>query len=208
MTEIIALIILIACSAVGFFAIFFTTFGTLIILIGAVIYAFMTGFSIITLKSLVIILVLYLIGEVFENLSVIFGTKTMGASNCAVVGAIVGGILGATFGAGIFGIGLIPGTFLGIFLGAFLVELVLKRDLIKSLKAGTGGIIGRLGSVVIKVVLALIMFWIMIASIAGVGLESLGFEKVNIHIESSLTSYPSLCSGRKLRVSSYELKRW
>ncbi len=81
MTEIIALIILIAFSAVGFMAIFFTTFGTLIILIGAVIYAFMTGFTILTIKSMVIILVLYLIGEVFENVSVILGTKKMGASN-------------------------------------------------------------------------------------------------------------------------------
>ena len=184
MMEILALIILIIFSVVGFLAIFFTTFGTLIILIGALIYAVMTGFSILTIKTMVILLVLYLIGEVFENLSVIFGTKKMGASNLAVIGAVLGGIVGATLGVAALGIGVIPGTFLGIFLGAFLVELILKRDLVKSLKAGTGGLLGRLGSIVVKVIIALIMFWMMIVYIAGPDREGFSFEKTHVQAES------------------------
>ncbi|MBN2121183.1 MAG: DUF456 domain-containing protein [Candidatus Omnitrophica bacterium] len=165
--QLVALIILIVFSIVGFAAIFFTTFGTLIILIGALIYAFLTNFSIFTIKSLVLLLVFYLCGEVFENLSVILGTKKMGASNLAVVGAFIGGLAGAALGVSALGIGIIPGTFLGIFLGAFLAELVLKRDIIKSLKAGTGGLLGRLGSIVFKVIIALIMFLIMATRIIG-----------------------------------------
>lgn len=163
--EIIALAILVIFSLIGFTAIFFTTFGTLIILIGSVFYALLTGFSIISLKVVLILLTLYLCGEVLEYVFIIIGAKKLGASNPAVVGAIIGGIIGALLGAGFFGIGVILGTFLGIFLGAFLVELIIQKDLIKSLKAGAGGILGRIGSIVAKVVTAIIMFTIIASKI-------------------------------------------
>ena len=163
--ETAALAILITFSIVGFAAIFFTTFGTLIIMLGALLYAFMTDFSAITFKILIILSVLYLVGEGIEYLAVIFGAKKLGASNAAVAGAIIGGILGAALGTAFFGVGLILGAFLGIFIGAFLVELVIKRDLIKSLKAGAGSVLGRVGSVIIKVMIAMAMFAILATSI-------------------------------------------
>lgn len=163
--EILALVILILLSLIGFAAIFFTTFGTLVILLGAVLYAFMTGFSIVRLETLLVLLILYLCGEVLEYFFIIIGAKKLGASNAAVVGAIVGGILGAILGAGVFGIGLILGTLVGIFLGAFVVELILQKNLVKSLKAGSGGVLGRLGSIVAKVIIALIMFVILALNI-------------------------------------------
>ena len=57
--EIFALIVLVIFSIAGVVAIFFTTFGTLIVLIGAVLYAFLTGFSIITLKILLVLMLLF-----------------------------------------------------------------------------------------------------------------------------------------------------
>ena len=162
--EMLALAILILFSLIGFTAIFFTTFGTLIILIGSILYALLTGFTIISMKALLVILTLYLCGEVLEYLFVILGAKKLGASNAAVVGAIVGGIVGAILGVAFFGIGIILGTFLGIFLGAFLVELIIHKDLVKSLKAGAGGVLGRVGSIVAKVIIAMIMFAIMISA--------------------------------------------
>ncbi len=163
--EILALVILIPLSLIGFAAIFFTTFGTLVILLGAVLYAFMTGFSIVSLETLLVLLILYLCGEVLEYFFIIIGAKKLGASNAAVVGAIAGGILGAILGAGVFGIGLILGTLVGIFLGAFVVELILQKNLVKSLKAGSGGVLGRLGSIVAKVIIAIIMFVILALNI-------------------------------------------
>lgn len=163
--EILALVILILLSLIGFAAIFFTTFGTLVILLGAVLYAFMTGFSIVSLETLLVLLILYLCGEVLEYFFIIIGAKKLGASNAAVVGAIVGGILGAILGAGVFGIGLILGTLVGIFLGAFVVELILQKNLVKSLKAGSGGVLGRLASIVAKVIIAIIMFVILALNI-------------------------------------------
>ena len=159
--ELVALAILIIFSVIGFAAIFFTTFGTLIILVGAVLYALMTGFSILGLKIILLLFMLYVFGEVLEYIFIIVGAKKLGASNVAVAGAIVGGIAGAILGVGFFGIGLILGTFLGIFLGAFLVELIIQRDLVKSLKAGAGSVLGRLGSIVAKVIISIIMFFIL-----------------------------------------------
>ncbi len=165
--EILALFILIVFSLVGFAAIFFTTFGTLIMLIGAALYALMTQFEVITMTTFLILLTLYLCGEVMEYVFIIIGAKKFGASNAAVGGAIIGGIAGAIVAAPLLGIGLILGAFLGIFLGAFIVELAIQRDLIKSLKAGTGGILGRIGSIAVKVIIAIIMLAIMISRIAA-----------------------------------------
>lgn len=163
--EILAITILISFGLIGFAAIFFTTFGTLIILLGSIIYASLTDFTVLSFQTLAILLTLYLCGEVLEYVCVIIGSKKFGASNAAVGGAIAGGIIGAIAGVPVFGIGLVPGTFLGIFLGAFLVELTLQKDLVKSLKAGVGGVLGRVGSIVAKVIIAIIMFGIIISSI-------------------------------------------
>jgi len=147
---------------VGFAAIFFTTFGTLIILIGAVLYALMTHFDPIRVNTLFLLLVLYLAGEAAEYIFVIVGAKRFGASNLAAVGALVGGIIGAILGGILLGIGLILGAFLGIFLGALAMELCCKKDLTASIKAGVGGVLGRIGSIVVKVLLALVMIGIIV----------------------------------------------
>ncbi len=157
----LALIILLLFSLIGFAAIFFTTFGTFIIMLGTLIYAFLTKFTIITIKDLVILLVLYFFGEACEYIFIIIGGKKFGASNKAIIGALIGAIFGAVLGTTLFGIGIIPGTFLGIFLGAFLVELFSKKSFLRSFKAGTGGVIGRVGSIIAKVVIAFIMFTII-----------------------------------------------
>ena len=159
--EALALAIITIFSLVGFAAIFFTTFGTLIILIGAVLYALLTGFAIITIKTIGILLVLYLGGEALEYVFIIISAKKFGASNKAIIGAIIGGIIGAILGSAFFGIGLILGAFAGIFLGAFLVELMVRKDVVRSLKAGTGGIIGRIGSIIAKVIIAAVMLFMM-----------------------------------------------
>ena len=159
--EMLAIIILVACSVLGFAAIFFTTFGTFIILVGSFVYAFMTDFSILNTQALIILVILYLIGEVSENLFIIIGAKKYGASNLAVAGAFVGGIAGAVIGTSFFGVGLFLSTLLGVFLGAFIVELTLQKDLVKSAKAALGGVIGRILSMGAKIVIALFMFFVI-----------------------------------------------
>jgi len=159
--ELAALVILVIFSMLGFAAIFFTNFGTVIILIGSILYAILTNFSVISIKTLLILLTLYLAGEISEYVFIIAGARKFGSSNKAAIGALIGGILGAIIGAGFFGIGLLLGTFLGVFLGAFLVELFIRKDLLSSLKAGAGAVSGRIASIVAKVIIAIIMFGIM-----------------------------------------------
>ena len=165
--QIFALVILILFALVGFVAIFFTTFGTLIIFIGSILYAFLTKLSVLNIKTLLILLALYLLGEALEYVFIIVGAKKFGGSNAAVVGAIIGGLIGAVVGTGFFGIGIIPGTFLGIFLGALLADFSVNKDFVKSVKAGAGGIMGRIGSVAAKVVIAIIMFSIITTKVVN-----------------------------------------
>jgi uncharacterized protein len=156
--ELLALVCLVLFGVVGFAAIFFTTFGTGIILLGMLLYAFLTEFSAFPIETLSLLVGLYLAGEAFEWLFTILGAKRMGASNAAVVGALIGGMAGAMLGFSVFGIGLFWGTLAGLFSGAFLVELVIKKDWRKSVLAGIGGVLGRLGAIFAKVVIALLMF--------------------------------------------------
>lgn len=163
--KILAFTILCLFSITGFAAIFFTTFGTLIIFIGIIIYALLTKFAVIGTNTLAIILILYILGEAAENVFVILGAKRFGASNAAVAGAIIGGIVGAIAGAPLLGVGIILGTFLGIFLGGFLVELFILGDVAKAIKAGAGGIFGRIGSIAVKVVIAIVMIGLVMVRI-------------------------------------------
>ncbi len=99
--EFLALIILIISIMAGLAAIFFTTFGTLIIVLGCLIYAALTHFGILTAKHLLLLFTLYLCGEVLEYV------------------------------------------------------------FIKSLKAGSGGILGRAGSIIVKLLIAIVMLAII-----------------------------------------------
>jgi hypothetical protein len=160
MIEIAGALLLLLFMLVGLTAVFFTSLGTLIIFTGILLYAFSTGLVIIDIKVLAAVLVLYLIGEGIELLFTIMGVKKFGATNAAVAGALVGAIAGAVGGSAAAGIGIIAGTFIGIFAGGFLAELLVKRSIGGALKAGTGGVIGRLGAVVVKFVIASVMIFI------------------------------------------------
>lgn len=166
--ESVALLLLIFFIVVGFAAIFFTTFGTFIMMAGTLLYAVMTDFEIITPKLLGILFVLYVIGELLEFIFTVIGAKKFGASNAAAVGAVAGGVLGAVIGTGFFGIGIIPGTFCGIFLGAFLVEQLLYKEWRRSFNAGVGSLAGRIGSIVAKCFIAIIMVTIIITRVVSV----------------------------------------
>jgi len=167
--ELLAIIILLISIIVGFVAIFFTTFGTLIIMIGSLIYAALTDFAVLTVRHLIVLSIFYLCGEVLEYAFIIIGAKKFGASNAAILGALIGGTLGAIAGSMSLGVGLIPGVFLGIFLGAFLVELIVHKDLVKSLKAGAGGVLGRIGSVITKLLIAIVMLMIIGSRVISLG---------------------------------------
>jgi hypothetical protein len=145
----------------AWFLSFFGGIGTLLILLGALLYSVFTGFEIITPKVLLALALLYLTGELFDYAFVALGAKLTGASKKAMFGAIIGGLIGAAISLSTFGMGIVPLTLLGIFLGAFLVELKEKGDFLKALRAGVGSLIGRFGAVIFKVLIGLLMLGII-----------------------------------------------
>lgn len=160
--ELAALIVFLIFSILAFILIALTNNGTSLIFIGAFIYAMMTGLAVVDLPALIILFVLFVLGEVLEFVCVICLGKKFGASKQAIIAMIIGGVLGAMLGAPFLGIGAFAGTFLGIFLGAFLVEIVYKRDFKKSLKASLGGVLGRVISMGLKFLIAIAMVTVVI----------------------------------------------
>jgi uncharacterized protein YqgC (DUF456 family) len=162
-----AYVLLILFCAAGFLAIIFTGFGTLLIFLGAVLFAVMTHFAILNFWILGVLLLFFICGEVLDYVAVAAGAKKLGASNAAVIGAALGGILGALAGSFFAGAGLLPGALAGIFCGAFLLEYIFKRDWKQSLKSGIGGLLGSAGAVVLKLVIAFGMIGAIAAGILG-----------------------------------------
>jgi uncharacterized protein len=165
--ELLAVIILLGSMVIGLLGVFFSIPGTLLIFLGSGLYAVMTDFTSFPLKFLLILLTLYLLGEGLEYILVIWGSKRFGASNAAVLGAVIGGVVGTILGIPLLGIGPVWGAFLGIFAGAFIVELIIQKDLVKSLRAGAGGVIGRAGAIALKFIIALLMIGSIVFQLLG-----------------------------------------
>ncbi len=143
----------------------FGGFGNLLILLFSFLYSLLTRFEVIEAKVLLALALIYLTGEIFEYIFVIFGVKLSGAGKRAAWGAIIGGLIAAAVSLAFLGAGFIPLTILGIFLGAFLVELRDKRDLLKAFRAGLGSFLGRFGAIVFKLFLGILMIVIIVVHI-------------------------------------------
>ena len=155
--EILSLVLLIFFGILGFTGLFFNFLGTLWIAVGAVIYAFLTNFQSLHVWDLLLLVTLYVAGEIMDWVMVAVGAKKFGAANSAVWGSLLGGIIGAAAGSIFFGVGMIPGLLIGVFLGAFLFQLWSHGDVVRAAKAGVGSGIGFMMSWALKFVLALIM---------------------------------------------------
>lgn len=110
-------------------------------------YGIVEGFREITPTFLVVTLIVVILSQVAEHYAKAWGAKRYGAGKAGSWGAIIGSIVGLFF---------MPfGLLLGPFLGAMLFELIAGRPADEALKAGWGGLVGVLGSIVVNVVLAL-----------------------------------------------------
>lgn len=110
-------------------------------------YAWVEGFQEITWTFLLIALAVVALSQVAEYYSRALGAKKFGASRAGTWGAVLGSLAGLFF----MPIGLLVGPFVGALLG----ELISGRRTDEAIKAGIGGVIGVLGSVVVNFILAL-----------------------------------------------------
>ncbi len=130
--------------------------GASVILVGVFIYAWHTGFEIVSWGVIFVLLSLTLITQILDYLASMYGAKKFGAGRWGIVGALAGGVIGF-IAAGVIGI------IIGPFIGAFLLEMMQGKSVNSSLKIGFGTVIGFIGGTIGKFVISftmvLIFFW-------------------------------------------------
>ena len=142
--------------------------GNFIILADSILFGWYDGFKEVTIKILIVLLALALLGELVEFVLGILGAKKYKSSNKAIVGSIVFGIIGGILGIPFFfGIGAVIGAFVGAFVGAFLVEFLLEKNVDRAMKSGWGAFIGRLGGTFFKGAIGIAMIVIVAVSYLG-----------------------------------------
>lgn len=124
--------------------------GTILVLAGIVLYGWGTGFTVISLKTLVLFGLLTLTGIIFDYAASFISAKKFKLSKAGFWGMILGGLIGFFV---LSLVGLIVGQFLGILFG----ELFAGKGLWASLKAGGASIVGYLLSTMVNFLIAIVM---------------------------------------------------
>lgn len=124
--------------------------GPLLVLAGALLYAWHGDFLIITWATLGVLATLTVISQVLDYAASIIGARAFGASRWGMAGACVGALAG-------FLLANIPGAIAGLFLGACLFELFRGRDMKTSARVGLGTLIGFLAGTIGKILITVVM---------------------------------------------------
>jgi uncharacterized protein len=141
--ELSPVLILVACGIIGLLLIPFGLPGLWVIVLGIVGYGWLTDFQTLSATFMVVVIVLAILGEVFEAWIGFRYARRYGGSSRAGWGALVGGLMGAIVGVPIPIIGSVIGGFVGAFVGAALFEYTRARHAEGSVKAGWGAVLGR-----------------------------------------------------------------
>jgi uncharacterized protein len=150
----------------GLISLIFGLPGNFIILADSVLYGWYGGFREITIKIIIVLILLAILGEIFEFALGVLGAKKHRARKSAIAGSIAGGIVGGICGAPfLFGIGSILGAFLGAFAGAFLVEFFRGKGLDQAIESGRGAFLGRVGGTITKGAIGMVMIAITVVSV-------------------------------------------
>ena len=164
--EIAGIVLFITFSVAGIAIIFLSMPGTFVIMAGIFLYALITGFSSMGWKLLLLFLLMSAFAESADNLLAMLGAKKSGASKSSTWAVLAGSIAGA-FAGGI--IAPVAGSIIGAFIGGaaapFAVEYLKSKNLQHSMKAGMGSLAGRLGGILLKFIIALIMIGMAAARI-------------------------------------------
>jgi len=132
--------------------------GTTIILAGAIIHRIMLGpEKSIGWKTMVVLVLLALLCYVFDFLGSYFGAKYFGATKWGAFGAIIGALIGLFFG--------IIGLFVAPVIGAVAGEFIAGKRMIDAGRAGWGSLLGNLGAMLAKLIIALAMITIFLVSV-------------------------------------------
>jgi len=121
-------------------------------------------------KTLIAIIILAGIAELFEFMASGTAAKRAGASRRGMIGALIGGIAGAlllTVPLPI--IGTIVGVCVGTFLGALVGELTIGKELGGSVRVGVGAVIGRILGTLTKLFFGCMILGIVLLAALPIG---------------------------------------
>jgi uncharacterized protein YqgC (DUF456 family) len=131
--------------------------GLWVIVLGVVGYGWLTDFQTMSTATMVLIIALAVLGEVFESWIGFRFAQRYGGSSRAGWGALVGGLLGAIVGVPIPIIGSVIGGFVGAFLGAAVFEYSHARRSGTAARAGWGAVLGRAAAAAGKMAIGVVM---------------------------------------------------
>lgn len=128
--------------------------GTLFVVAGVVLGAWIDNFSRVSVATVIVITVLGVISFAIEYIAGAMGARKVGASREAVIGALIGTVLGIF--TGLWGLIFMP------LLGAFVGQYWVDRDLIRARDVGIATWIGMAVGTVAKIALTFLMIGIFI----------------------------------------------
>jgi uncharacterized protein YqgC (DUF456 family) len=132
--------------------------GTTIILAAAVIHRIMLGpEKSIGWVTIIVLVLLTLATYALDFLAGYFGAKHFGATKWGTFGAILGALVGLSFG--------ILGLFVGPVIGAIAGEFIAGKRLVDAGRAGWGSLLGNIGAMVAKLIIALAMIAIFLIAV-------------------------------------------
>jgi uncharacterized protein YqgC (DUF456 family) len=132
--------------------------GTILIFGGLLLIAWVDHFSRVGVAALVLIGLIAAASYGVDFAAAALGTRRLGASPRAMLGAALGTVAGLFFG--------LPGIVLGPFVGAVIGELSVRRDFVRAGRAGVAAWIGFVIGMAAKVGLAFLMVAIFITAFA------------------------------------------
>jgi uncharacterized protein YqgC (DUF456 family) len=132
--------------------------GTTIILAAAIIHRIMLGSDkSIGWRTIIALVLLTLASYALDVLAGYFGAKYFGATKWGAFGAILGALVGLFFG--------IIGLFAGPVIGAVAGEFIGGKRMINAGRAGWGSLLGNVGAMLAKLIIALAMISIFLINV-------------------------------------------
>lgn len=132
--------------------------GPPVVWLGALYYAWNTGWTEVGWPSLVLLLLMAIIGGTADLWMGYLGASKGGASGWATLASLVGGLIGLV----VFSV---PGAIIGSIAAIVLVEYSRHRDWRKVMRASGGYLVGSLLATVVQVIICFLMIGVFVAAL-------------------------------------------
>ncbi|HZI22661.1 MAG TPA: DUF456 domain-containing protein [Gemmatimonadales bacterium] len=157
MSDVLAVLVLAACGIVGLLMIPFGLPGLWVMVLGFLVFGWLTQFRSESVATIGIVLAIAFAGELVETWLGFRFARRYGGSRRAGWGALLGGLVGAVVGVPVPVVGSLIGAFVGSFGGAAVFEYAYSRRADIAVGAGWGAVVGRAAAAAAKIALGLVI---------------------------------------------------